>query len=301
MKIRDIIFEGGREEDRIAKDIKAMLAKRQGNASKSQSERPAPKDPHADKSMTWKKGFADGKAGRMDPKASDAYGPKIGEYEAGYAAGSKMQGEGLGEGGFFDPDKPNIGDMVKHRNGAVGKVKKIGTQGDETHVYFRDQNGEMNYGQWKKHVFPMKESNGLEENIDLKHRFKPGTYKHREENITVKINTDKTVSFKQPAQWEIETDQEYLEYVEGLLADPKGWHSVASEAATAGATSSCMVTVGPVAGFKADKSYTGSPGKSGTKAPKQAQVKQPKKKNGTAVNALDLNVGLMSGQGAIKR
>jgi len=71
----------------------------------------------------------------------------------------------LDEGGFFDPDKPNIGDMVKHRNGAVGKVKKIGTQGDETWVYFTDENGEMNYGQWKKHVFPVKDTAKKTESI----------------------------------------------------------------------------------------------------------------------------------------
>ena len=73
------------------------------------------------------------------------------------------------------------------------------------------------------------------------------------------------------------------------------------ETATAGATSAGSVSIGPVAAFKADKGYTGSPGKSGTKTPAQPKAKQPKKKDGTAVNALDMNVGLMSGQGAIKR
>jgi len=57
--------------------------------------------------------------------------------------------QGVAEGGFFDPDQPDIGDMVKHINGATDKVKKIGTQGDETHVYFKDKNGEMNFGMWK--------------------------------------------------------------------------------------------------------------------------------------------------------
>jgi hypothetical protein len=70
------------------------------------------------------------------------------------------------------------------------------------------------------------------------------------------------------------------------------------ESATAGATSAAMVgSGGVVAGFKADRSYTGSPGKSGTKSPKQ--VKPKMQKPGT--NALDMNVGLMAGQGAIKR
>jgi len=71
--------------------------------------------------------------------------------------------ESVTEGGFFDLDKPNPGDMVKHRNGAMGKVMKISTQDDETWVYFKDKNGVVNYGQWKKHVFPVKEQ-GVEEN-----------------------------------------------------------------------------------------------------------------------------------------
>jgi len=36
------------------------------------------------------------------------------------------------------------------------------------------------------------------------------------------------------------------------------------------------------------KSYTGTPGKSGTKAPPQPKVVQPKTAAGTAVNALDI-------------
>jgi hypothetical protein len=73
------------------------------------------------------------------------------------------------------------------------------------------------------------------------------------------------------------------------------------EVASMGATSAGNIAGGPVAAFKADKSYTGSPGKSGTKAPAQPKVKQIKNKDGTAKNALDINAGLMSGQGAIKR
>ena len=146
----------------------------------------------------------------------------------------------------------------------------------------------------------------LDENIDLKHRLKPGTYKHREENITVEINPDKTVSFKQPAQWEIESDQEYLEYAEGLLADPKGWHSVASESATVGGMSANNVAdianphLSP-GSARGKKSYLGKPGShGGTKAPPQPKVKQPKKRDGTAVNALDMGTSLF-GKGAVKR
>jgi hypothetical protein len=70
----------------------------------------------------------------------------------------QMSETGVAEGGFFDPDRPNIGNVVKHKHsGAMGRVKKIGTQGDTTTVYFKDaKTGAMNYGEWKKHVFPIK-------------------------------------------------------------------------------------------------------------------------------------------------
>ena len=90
MKIREL-FEGGDLEKSLAKDIKAKFAKMKSDAPKSRSKRSAPKDSHPDKSTIWKKGFADGKAGRMDPKASDAYGPRTSEYKDGYTAGSKMK------------------------------------------------------------------------------------------------------------------------------------------------------------------------------------------------------------------
>ena len=70
------------------------------------------------------------------------------------------------------------------------------------------------------------------------------------------------------------------------------------EAATAGATSSANVATlgmnpalspGPARG---KKSYTGTPGQSGTKAPPQPKVKQPKTKGGTAKNALDMKANI---------
>ena len=54
----------------------------------------------------------------------------------------------------------------------------------------------------------------------------------------------------------------------------------------------------PVAKHSKGKSYTGSPGKSGTKAPKQEKPKFHKGK--TAPNALD-DDRLMAGQGVLKR
>lgn len=48
-------------------------------------------------------------------------------------------------------------------------------------------------------------------------------------------------------------------------------------------------------------SYIGSPGKSGTTAPPQPKVRQKKKKNGTAVNALDQNTSLFGAGKFVKR
>ena len=79
------------------------------------------------------------------------------------------------------------------------------------------------------------------------------------------------------------------------------------ESATAGATSA-----GNIASIanphlspgqaRGKKSYTGSPwgGKSGTKAPPQPQVKQPKTARGTAKNALDMKSNIF-GENPIKR
>ena len=71
-----------------------------------------------------------------------------------------------------------------------------------------------------------------------------------------------------------------------------------SETATAGATSSAMggtlenpaaVTLGKA---KGKKSYTGTPGHSGTKAPPQPKVIQPKTSAGTAKNGLDIKANI---------
>ena len=79
------------------------------------------------------------------------------------------------------------------------------------------------------------------------------------------------------------------------------------EAATAGATSagniasvvSPHIAIGPDR-FK--KSYTGSPGKSGTKAPKLPKIVQPKKKDGTAKGAHNLpGTSLFGGPGFVRR
>ena len=78
-----------------------------------------------------------------------------------------------------------------------------------------------------------------------------------------------------------------------------------SETATAGAMSSANVPSVPNAHItnpgKENKAVVGSPGKSGTKAPPQAKIVQPKTKQGTAVNALDMKGTSLFGGGTIKR
>lgn len=77
------------------------------------------------------------------------------------------------------------------------------------------------------------------------------------------------------------------------------------ETATAGATSAGNIAtvVSPhiaIGKDRGNKSFTGSPGKSGTKAPAVPKVNQPKNKNGTAKNALDMKGTSIFGS-AIKR
>jgi len=78
------------------------------------------------------------------------------------------------------------------------------------------------------------------------------------------------------------------------------------ESATAGATSAG--NIGTVASphiaigkDRGNKSYTGSPGKSGSKSPAVPKTIQKKQLDGTAVNALDLKGNIFGGGPAIKR
>ena len=78
------------------------------------------------------------------------------------------------------------------------------------------------------------------------------------------------------------------------------------EYASSGATSSANVgtVVSPhiaIGKARGNKSYTGSPGKSGTKAPTPPKIVQPKTKIGTAQNALDMKGTSLFGGPAIKR
>lgn len=70
------------------------------------------------------------------------------------------------------------------------------------------------------------------------------------------------------------------------------------ESATEGTTNAAMVGIGVVASHKGGKSYTGTPGKSGTKAPKQLKPKMQDPED----NALDKKGGnLLGGTGLVKR
>jgi len=79
------------------------------------------------------------------------------------------------------------------------------------------------------------------------------------------------------------------------------------EVATAGATraGNIATTVSPHVAIGPDrfkKSFTGSPGISGTKAPKVPKVVQPKNPNGTAKGAHALpGVSLFGGPGVVRR
>ena len=78
------------------------------------------------------------------------------------------------------------------------------------------------------------------------------------------------------------------------------------EQATAGATSAGNVAtvVSPHIAIGKDrfkKSYTGSPGKSGTKAPKLPKIVQPKKPDGTAKGAHNLPGVSLFGRPGIRR
>ena len=197
--------------DAALANVKAGLPK-QKPASKS-APAPSEKDPHPDKSTIWKKGFADGKAGRMDPKASDAYGPKIGEYEAGYAAGSKVEEA-----------------MTTARQKLVKDFEKVaGYKISDKEAWYQAVN---DYYKGKRDTWPSPKEFGLKESIYLSHELEPGIYKHVYRDIMISVEDDGSVEFMQPAEWEIEGDQEYLEYVQGMLNEPSYWTTDLNEAIT---------------------------------------------------------------------
>lgn len=81
---------------------------------------------------------------------------------------------------------------------------------------------------------------------------------------------------------------------------------ILGEDATAGATSSANIgtVVSPhlaIGKARGNKSYTGSPGQSGTKAPKPPKIVQPKSSDGTAKNALDIKGTSLFGDTVQKR
>jgi len=78
------------------------------------------------------------------------------------------------------------------------------------------------------------------------------------------------------------------------------------ESATVGATSAANIAsvTSPhiaIGKDRGNKSYTGTPGKSGTKAPAVPKVKQAKNPDGTAKNALDMKTSIFGSGSALKR
>ena len=219
-----------------------------------------------------------------------------------------LKKENVEEGGFFDPDQPNPGDMVKHRNGAVGKVKKIGTQDDETWVYFKDKNGEMNFGQWKKSVFPVGEevdeafTTAVAITKDDFKRYVEGPYKTKIAKI-FKDFMDRGIKMSREGDKIVfDGDPKLMRRMERTLKQYDDNPTFATEA-TAGATVASNFATGPVAAHTGGTSYTGKPGgPSGKKAPKSPKVIQPKEPNGTAKGAHKIKgVSLFGGQGLVKR
>lgn len=83
-------------------------------------------------------------------------------------------------------------------------------------------------------------------------------------------------------------------------------HEIIRETASAGSTSAGNIatTINPhiaIGSDKNKKSYTGSPGKSGTKSPNLPKIVQAKNSDGTAKNALDLTDVSVFGGKTIKR
>jgi hypothetical protein len=79
-----------------------------------------------------------------------------------------------------------------------------------------------------------------------------------------------------------------------------------NESATVGATSAANIGTVDAPHLspgkaRGKKSYVGSPGKSGTKAPPQPKVNQPKNKDGTAKNGLDIKGASLFGGPPVKR
>jgi hypothetical protein len=78
------------------------------------------------------------------------------------------------------------------------------------------------------------------------------------------------------------------------------------ESATAGATSAGSIATVDSPNLspgnaRGKKSYIGSPGKSGTKAPPQPKAIQPKNADGTAKNGLDMTGNILGSGSPVKR
>ena len=206
--------------------------------------------------------------------------------------------QGVAEGKFGLPEP---GDMVKHVNGATGKIRKLSWMDGDTYIYFKDKNGDVNYGRWGKEVKALKK--GVAEEYDpsydpdyrpyQKPEQDPDAWKQDRDNADEKESTsvvyiidsktDKVVlKFKSTGGYygDVKHALKHGYDTERSHYDIKWKRQHVSETATAGATSAGNVGVGAV--------YKNKP------------AKQAKNKDGTAKNALDMKANLLTG-GSIKR
>jgi len=97
-----------------------------------------------------------------------------------------------------------------------------------------------------------------------------------------------------------ELKKELIKRKAALEKDKEKMESAASGATSAGNIASVEAPQLSPGKARDKESYTGSPGKSGTKAPPQPVVKQPKAANGTAKNALDMKNSIF-GENPVRR
>jgi hypothetical protein len=166
------------------------------------------------------------------------------------------------------------------------------------------------------HADPHAPSLGSRERRDAKHSELKHELGHETNNIAIAINgkTWKVVPCKgtadSPEEWS------YLRHMKDWAekksaSSGKKWTvhltgAPLSESATAGATNAASIGTVDAPQLspgkaRGKKSYTGTPGKSGTKAPPQPKVVQPKNSDGTAKNGLDIKGANIFGGATLKR
>jgi hypothetical protein len=248
-------------------------------------------------SIAKKQGIEEGDSGakyRVKSIGRDAKG----DYYISPSTEKKVYKSGVNKG---DHENPNTGE-IKKKVAEAGMYRRSGSQS----AYDRDYASGMG-----------RRERDMSDESNLLYIYKDGRVKQRMVSNTVerearaegfrdtpeqalKMHGIIRSKFK-PGKWVQKQGDQWMEVF------PFGKPDDIAETATPGATSAGNVATlgmnpklspGPARG---KKSYTGTPGKSGTKAPPQPKVNQPKTKHGTAVNALDMKSNIFGGGKAIKR